>query len=312
MGLGTRAQHEKHVKRSGASSCNTFWCYARSIFDGRRRRCTNNSSRCGSESREAILNSVATSWSWMSCALTCPFHRTAVCCWCKCLAWVRRKRNWASTTSCDFYSQRRSEQPKRSVNGTRGLAYSSTSTVQVTAAQRSTCRLRPRPRTSCSCTSSSGSWSLEEARSYHPGANHRVHQDRRKGQPQRLVEKERHQTEVLHMESLDGEFAHREITQFEQTEHLNDEMVHLDHGREEFLHLKSRHDEISRFESSVPPGGPGGGGRPEECEQQPPSPSIKPAPGSARESTGFENTQAEAQTAAYAECWEQQEDAPHA
>ncbi|EGZ11690.1 hypothetical protein PHYSODRAFT_516032 [Phytophthora sojae] len=133
-----------------------------------------------------------------------------------------------------------------------------------------------------------------------------------KGQPQRLVEKERHQTEVLHMESLDGEFAHREITQFEQTEHLNDEMVHLDHGREEFLHLKSRHDEISRFESSVPPGGPGGGGRPEECEQQPPSPSIKPAPGSARESTGFENTQAEAQTAAYAECWEQQEDAPHA
>lgn len=110
-----------------------------------------------------------------------------------------------------------------------------------------------------------------------------------KGQPQCLVEKERHQTEVLHMESLDGEFAHREITQFEQTEHLNDEIVHLDHGREEFLHLKSRHDEISRFESSVPPRGASGGGRPEECEQQPPSPSIKRDP-SAIASTDNEHT----------------------
>ncbi|POM63026.1 Catalytic subunit of TRAMP (Trf4-Pap2p-Mtr4p-Air1p-2p) [Phytophthora palmivora] len=127
-----------------------------------------------------------------------------------------------------------------------------------------------------------------------------------KGQPQRLVEKERHQTEVLHMESLDGEFAHREITQFEQTEHLNDEMVHLDHGREEFLHLKSLHDEISRFESSVPPGGPTGGSRPEECEQQPPSPYLKrasSAPGPACEDTGSENDQArvEAETMTYVE-----------
>ncbi|GMF47430.1 unnamed protein product [Phytophthora fragariaefolia] len=138
-----------------------------------------------------------------------------------------------------------------------------------------------------------------------------------KGQPQRLVEKERHQTEVLHMESLDGEFAHREITQFEQTEHLNDEMVHLEHGREEFLHLKSRHDEISRFESSVPPGGPNGGGRPEECEQQPPSPSIKrdpSAPGTSHESSGFgtnsavesEAEAASCANAAYPEGWDQQ------
>ncbi|KAL4156816.1 hypothetical protein PRNP1_005842 [Phytophthora ramorum] len=137
-----------------------------------------------------------------------------------------------------------------------------------------------------------------------------------KGQPQRLVEKERHQTEVLHMESLDGEFAHREITQFEQTEHLNDEMVHLDHGREEFLHLKSRHDEISRFDTSVPTGGYAGGGRPEECEQQPPSPSIKRDPGSGCESAGFDNgrgaeAEAEAEAAAYADeahrkRWQQQ------
>ncbi|KAL3662882.1 hypothetical protein V7S43_012282 [Phytophthora oleae] len=132
-----------------------------------------------------------------------------------------------------------------------------------------------------------------------------------KGQPQRLVEKERHQTEVLHMESLDGEFAHREITQFEQTEHLNDEMVHLDHGREEFLHLKSRHDEISRFESSVPAGGPSNGSRPEECEQQPPSPTIKrdpSAPGTAREHA-FDTGEAESATyeePSFRRRWDQQ------
>ncbi|KAK1931711.1 hypothetical protein P3T76_012643 [Phytophthora citrophthora] len=139
-----------------------------------------------------------------------------------------------------------------------------------------------------------------------------------KGQPQRLVEKERHQTEVLHMESLDGEFAHREITQFEQTEHLNDEMVHLDHGREEFLHLKSRHDEISRFESSTPQGGPSNGARPEECEQQPPSPTIKrdpSAPGTAREHAFDSGSSVEAETATYEEPsfrrrWDQQAPAP--
>lgn len=96
------------------------------------------------------------------------------------------------------------------------------------------------------------------------------------GRPQHLIEKEKHQTEVIHMETLDGEFAHREITQFEQTEQLNDEIVHHEHGREEFVHLKSEHDEISRFESSIPTGS--GPARPEECEQPPPSPTIKRDP----------------------------------
>lgn len=110
------------------------------------------------------------------------------------------------------------------------------------------------------------------------------------GRAQHLVEKEKHQTEVLHMESLDGEFAHREITHFETTEQLNDEIVHHDHGREEFLHLKSLHDEISRFESSIPTGAHGGGtgGRPEECEQPPPSPTIKRDPSVYGESEGVE------------------------
>lgn len=112
------------------------------------------------------------------------------------------------------------------------------------------------------------------------------------GRAQHLVEKEKHQTEVLHMESLDGEFAHREITHFETTEQLNDEIVHHDHGREEFLHLKSLHDEISRFESSIPTGAQGGGSgaRPEECEQPPPSPTIKRDPSvyGEGENEGFE------------------------
>lgn len=96
------------------------------------------------------------------------------------------------------------------------------------------------------------------------------------GRPQHLIEKEKHQTEVIHMENLQGEFAHREITHFEQTEQLNGEVVHHEHGREEFVHLKSEHDEISRFESSIPTGA--GPSRPEECEQPPPSPTIKRDP----------------------------------
>ncbi|GLD99046.1 hypothetical protein PINS_up007764 [Pythium insidiosum] len=97
------------------------------------------------------------------------------------------------------------------------------------------------------------------------------------GQAQHLVEKEKHQTEVIHMESLDGEFAHREITHFEQLEQLNGEVVHHDTGREEFVHLKSQHDEVSRFESSIP-AHMGANARPEECEQAPPSPTIKRDP----------------------------------
>lgn len=104
------------------------------------------------------------------------------------------------------------------------------------------------------------------------------------GRPQHLIEKEKHQSEVIHMETLEGEFAHREITQFEQTEQLNDEIVHHEHGREEFVHLKSEYDEISRFESSIPTGS--SPTRPEECEQPPPSPTIKRDPSTANGASG--------------------------
>ncbi|ETW09795.1 hypothetical protein H310_00274 [Aphanomyces invadans] len=90
------------------------------------------------------------------------------------------------------------------------------------------------------------------------------------GNPQHLIEKEKHQHEIIHMESTTGEFAHREITYFEQSEELNKEIVHLDSGKEEFVHLKSKDDEISHFESSMPQSR-----QPEACEQSPPSPTIK-------------------------------------
>lgn len=45
------------------------------------------------------------------------------------------------------------------------------------------------------------------------------------GSQQELVEKETTQTEVLHMESREtGEFAHRELTQFQQVETFNGEV----------------------------------------------------------------------------------------
>ncbi|EQC33154.1 hypothetical protein SDRG_09141 [Saprolegnia diclina VS20] len=92
------------------------------------------------------------------------------------------------------------------------------------------------------------------------------------GVPQNLIEKEKHQHEIIHMESTTGEFAHREVTYFEQTEELNNEVVHHDTGKEEFVHLKSKDDEISHFESSMPQRPP------EACEQPPPSPTLKKDP----------------------------------
>ena len=50
--------------------------------------------------------------------------------------------------------------------------------------------------------------------------------------------------QILHMECKDtGEFAHRESTEYEQTEVFNKEVVSTEHGNEEYVHLKSQHDE---------------------------------------------------------------------
>ncbi len=71
---------------------------------------------------------------------------------------------------------------------------------------------------------------------------------------QELVEKETTQTEVLHMECREtGEFAHRELTEFEQLETFNDELVNAVRGNEEYVHLKSLEDEFHYMESNMPP-----------------------------------------------------------
>uniref|UniRef100_A0A6U4FDE0 Uncharacterized protein n=1 Tax=Phaeomonas parva TaxID=124430 RepID=A0A6U4FDE0_9STRA len=74
------------------------------------------------------------------------------------------------------------------------------------------------------------------------------------GYVQELVETEKNQTEILHMETKDaGEFAHRETTNYESTEKLNNELVNASTGTEEYVHLKSQNDEYEHIESNMPP-----------------------------------------------------------
>jgi hypothetical protein len=74
------------------------------------------------------------------------------------------------------------------------------------------------------------------------------------GSLQELVEKETTQTEILHMECREtGEFAHRELTQYEQVEMFNDEVVNTVRGNEEYVHLKSLEDEFHYMDSNMPP-----------------------------------------------------------
>ena len=53
------------------------------------------------------------------------------------------------------------------------------------------------------------------------------------------MESEKTQTEVTHMECKDsGEYAHKETTEYEQSEHFNSELVNVERGQEEYVHLK--------------------------------------------------------------------------
>ena len=73
------------------------------------------------------------------------------------------------------------------------------------------------------------------------------------GVPQILIEREKQQVEVVHMETVCGTtFAHRETTQYEASEELNETMVHFENGREEFVHFKSKTDEFSLYENTMP------------------------------------------------------------
>ena len=104
---------------------------------------------------------------------------------------------------------------------------------------------------------------------------------------QELTEKEITTTEVLHMECREtGEFAHRETTNYEQSETFNDELVAEEKGNEEYVHMKSIDDEYEFLDSNMPkkeappepdpgtpytPGGDGG----ENYENYPNSPSDR-------------------------------------
>ena len=73
-----------------------------------------------------------------------------------------------------------------------------------------------------------------------------------------------------------GEFAHRESTEYEQTEVFNKEVVSAEHGNEEYVHLKSQHDEYEHLESNMPKNRQRGNGEEEaaaaEDGEQPPEP----------------------------------------
>lgn len=74
------------------------------------------------------------------------------------------------------------------------------------------------------------------------------------GEMQELVEKETTQTEVLHMECREtGEFAHKELTEYEQVETFNEDLVNEVRGHEEYVHLKSLEDEFHYMDSTMPP-----------------------------------------------------------
>ena len=68
-----------------------------------------------------------------------------------------------------------------------------------------------------------------------------------------LTEKEVTTTEVLHMECREtGEFAHRETTNYEQSEVFNHEIVAEEKGNEEYIHMKSLDDEYEFLDSNMP------------------------------------------------------------
>ena len=69
-----------------------------------------------------------------------------------------------------------------------------------------------------------------------------------------LITTDKSQNDIIHVESkADSElFAHREFTQQEQTEELNQEMVTFIRATEEYIHLKSKEDEYEYVHSEIP------------------------------------------------------------
>ena len=73
------------------------------------------------------------------------------------------------------------------------------------------------------------------------------------GVTRELVETDKSQNEVIHIECKDsGEFAHREFSQQEQTEELDKEMVTFIRASQEYVNLKSHSDEYEYTHSEIP------------------------------------------------------------
>ena len=68
-----------------------------------------------------------------------------------------------------------------------------------------------------------------------------------------LTETDRSQNEVIHIENEMGMFAHREYSQQEQIEKLDDdEFVTFLRATEEFIHLKNEYDEYEYIHTDIP------------------------------------------------------------
>jgi hypothetical protein len=73
------------------------------------------------------------------------------------------------------------------------------------------------------------------------------------GVKQRVVETDKTQKDCIHVENSSGIFAHREYTQQEQTEDIDDEQVTFIRASEEYVHLKREDDEYEYVHSEIPP-----------------------------------------------------------
>jgi len=73
------------------------------------------------------------------------------------------------------------------------------------------------------------------------------------GTTHELVERDRTQNDIIHMEcKTSGMFAHREYSQQEQTEELDNEVASFVRATEEYVHLKSNNDEYEHVHSDIP------------------------------------------------------------
>ncbi|GFH45028.1 hypothetical protein CTEN210_01502 [Chaetoceros tenuissimus] len=72
------------------------------------------------------------------------------------------------------------------------------------------------------------------------------------GETSVLIESDKSRNDVIHIECESGMYAHRELTQQEQTEEMNKEMVTFLRASEEYVHLKNEDDEFEFMHSEVP------------------------------------------------------------